>query len=259
MKKLMKILTKVVYTVVCFSVMLAVLIMGSLVTGSATGESPTYKPSEKVYLSLYIDYIGQKVKLSEVYELVVVVAFRNDEETQTKDMLVSFYAYEDIEDVKLSYSYRHLPIKAPYNPRDEQVYWNPQSTYEEFNEQVFIQSMLFYIYENDSEDFKNVTDPEQTDAYGEAAHKRAFHVDLRRLATVVTVNRGAICASAKVGYNLDYYEVEANRDTIYYATDGEYIAFSKVSADDAEAILTDTPAKPQSFWASLSDLFDGCD
>ena len=257
----MKILTKTIYTVVCFSVMLAVLIMGSLVTGSATGETLEYKPSEKIYVSLHIDYIGQKVKLSEVYYLGVLAGYRNDEETGEKDVRVAFYAKELSESSSLGFSTARLflPIAAYRYTGGEEVYYNPSSSYHPFGDTYYIQDRLFYLYEHDSEDFKKITNPENTDAYGEFAHVRGFSVDLRRLVTVDALSKGVFNLAVTVGYNQNDLGWESNRVSIYFATDGEYIAFSKVSADDAEAILTDTPAKPQSFWASLSDLFDGCD
>ena len=279
MKKILKIVNKTIYTVICFSVMFAVLMIGNSVTGSAMGEIQTYKPSENVYASLYIDYIGQKVKLSEVYYLTVRAGYRSDDETGGKNVRVAFYATELSESSSLGFEMarRYLPIAAYRYTGGEEVYYNPRSSYHPFSHENYIQDRLFYLYDHDSEDFKKVTNPENTDAYGESARVRRFSVDLRRLVTVETVSKGVFNLAVTLGHDQDDVEEESNRISIYFATDGEYIAFSKVSYEDAESILTGEPVKPTapsepsdnpskeppeetaSFWETISDFFDGCD
>ena len=89
--------------------------MFSIFTASnyaSVGELPT---SEDVYVSVYIDYIGEKVKLSDVYKLYVRVAFRNDVEDSEKDMRVMFLASVPLGDLT-----DFLPIAALRNVYIEQ-------------------------------------------------------------------------------------------------------------------------------------------
>ena len=75
------------------------------------------------------------------------------------------------------------------------------------------------------------------------------------------IPQGRMVVNVTTGYDLEYDEWGGAIDTVYYAVDGDYVAFSAESFDDAERILYGGFGY---LWRvtlpnTLNDLFDGCD
>ena len=99
-----------------------------------------------------------------------------------------------------------------------------------------------------------------------------FGVDLRSLGVIESVEVGSFALHTWISPDSTISFAERlTYKLVFYATDGEYVAFSDVSYEDAVAILTgdpaDEPAEPTtppesdspSFWQKIADFFDGCD
>ena len=121
---------------------------------------------------------------------------------------------------------------------------------------------LTITYDYGSEKFKQYTAPATVDAYGEKAHLLSYKIDLvdPNFGSKSSMH-GKIVALAYTGVDWDKFEQYGGEAIIYFMVDGDYIAFSAESLDDAERILY---GEFGYFWRVtvpefINDLFDGCD
>ena len=279
MKKLMKILQKTAFVILCFLLLPGIhLALNRVISSANMSEIEVHIPTT-CYVSMHIDYLGERVKCAAVDELEVTVAVRNDEERQEKDLKISFFAQ------KMPGNWE-LPV-AHFYEDDMAYYWARGGEWKPIDKGDYKAEAVYLFYNHNSDDILKYSSPTTEDVYGEKAHILLFKVRISNLISDNNeVKTGRICTYTETRYNLDHTEWGGGGETIYYATDGEYIAFSKVSYEDAESILTGEPVKPTapsepkppacepdepvddpvdepldcspSFWESLSDLFDGC-
>ena len=275
MKKLIKIIQKVLFSVVCFSLMTCIYFVLSPINASAT--PPTFDTPKTAYVSVYTPLIGKKVLLRDTPELFVTVGVRNEEETKQKDALLRFSAGSSDFDFHsspaggygnslpvLAYSFTY--IDSRYVDEKAYICWYNEDEgtddFFEFDENTYVQSFLFRIYEHGTDNFTRITEPKETDAYGELVHKTFFYVNLKSLAIATAENLecGSIGASVTTGYNLEDREQGGRSGGFYYATDGEYVAFSDASEEDAKAILTGIPVgePPEEPSEEPKGFFSGC-
>ena len=263
MKKLMKILQKTAFVILCFLLLPGIhLALNRVISSANMSEIEVHIPTT-CYVSMHIDYLGERVKCAAVDELEVTVAVRNDEERQEKDLKISFFAQ------KMPGNWE-LPV-AHFYEDDMAYYWARGGEWKPIDKGDYKAEAVYLFYNHNSDDILKYSSPTTEDVYGEKAHILLFKVRISNLISDNNeVKTGRICTYTETRYNLDHTEWGGGGETIYYATDGEYIAFSKVSYEDAESILTGEPVKPTtpsepdppasepSFWESLSDIFDGC-
>ena len=278
----MKKLLKLVFSIACFSIMIGIFsLFGTASDGNGTIGSievfTDYRP-RKVYVSVYTENMGKKIKLEDQNQFRFTVGLRNEEETQKKDVLLRVYGgVASTESVFPEF----LPIAnerdySCVDPDPVYVYVNYAKEYSRFRHGKYVNDILYKFYEHGTKDFSHLCAPNKEDSYGRAAQLIDFYIDLSRLAFVEEVTFGAIQANATVGYNLDYYDQGTGDDGISFVTDGEYVLFARshdaaVSAWNADSSnpippLSDEPPaedppaeEPRGFWATLADLFDGCD
>ena len=253
MKKHLK---KILFSIICFLLLPFLIVSINRVTGSANERPETVVTPTTCYASLHIDCLGERVRRSHISELDVTVAVRNDEKNSGKNLNVSFYVSDA----------RSVTTKievASYNAK-ENAYWGPKDSL--LAPAVYAEAVLNFYYDYGSERFAQYINPEMVDAYGEPAHLLYFKVNLLDERFDYTDSRlgapqGRIAVNVTTGYDLDVEEWGGAIDTVCYAADGDYIAFSAVSVDDAKRILYGDFGY---FWkvtfpARLKDLFDGCD
>ena len=247
---------KILFSIICFLLLPFLIVSINRVTGSANERPETEVIPTTCYASLHIDCLGERVKRSHISELDVTVAVRNDEKNSGKNLNVRFYVTDA----------RSVTAKievASYN-NEENAYWGPNDS--SLAPGVYKEEVLNFYYGYGSERFAQYVNPASVDAYGERAHILYFKVNLlddrfdytdQRLG----IPQGRIAVNVTTGYDLDVEEWGGAIDTVCYAADGDYIAFSAVSVDDAKRILYGDFGY---FWKvtfpnALNDLFDGCD
>ena len=256
MKKAINVFRKIIFCFLCFLLFPFLIISIGRITSSANERPETVATPTTCYASLHIDCLGERVQRSHISELDVTVAVRNDEKNSGKNLNVSFYVSDA----------RSVTTKievASYNAK-ENAYWEPKDSSLDFG--IYKDAMLNFYYDYGSERFSQYINPETVDAYGEPAHILYFKVNLLDERFDYTDQRlgipqGRIAVNVTTGYDLDDDEWGGAIDAVYYAADGDYIAFSAVSVDDAERILYGGFGY---FWRvtlpnTLNDLFDGCD
>ena len=279
MKKIMKILKKVVFAVVCFSLLPCTYSALAQIGASATPAAPIstnesdglsicYNPAE-CHVEVRIPEIGKRIALADLPEIYVEGTVHIGEEYREKDVIVCFGALVD------EGPYVHnLPVMCDKwfdTPVRYLSYDNRtgEESYPEFMMSVYMRSRLYYFFENGTSEFETITSSD-VDFY--------HYVDLTPLAAKKELTVGDICLYAKMRCNLinpnpdkdDNLDSSTSfvSDGIAIATDGDYIAFSYESVEDAKAILAGASSEPpenelvdepSSFWDKISDFFDGCD
>ena len=225
------------------------------------------EPDEYIHASIASDCIGKVYKISDLGQITVSASVSDEIESPENNVFVSFIPSN--RDHHLSMRY----IANSYDATPETVYigcWEDgERVLKEFAEGVYTQEWLTFYFENGSDDY--------TRFYNEGCHLKA-QVDIRALAALDSVETGSIAIRGCIDENFFYGNVDYRfgASCIFYASDGEYVAFSDVSNEDAIFILTgelpsdepsvedppaeDPPAEePRGFWATFIDLFNGCD
>ena len=254
MSKFKKIVVKFFVAITCFSLLPVLNCLLSQIRVSAC--SSDYVTPTTAYAAIDFDYIGKRVKLP-TEKIEVRASIRNDEETQAKDVKIRFgfatMSLSNDSDVELACL------------SEEEYYW--EGLEQERGEYVSIDTAhyknkgLCLFYENGSQEFEKLVNPTTVDAYGEKAHTILFGFQFSDLSDSIKKKRGTMYLYVITGYNLEYSEKGSGIAEIYYVTDGDYVAFSAESYDDAERILY---GEFGYFWKvtfpnTLNDLFDGCD
>lgn len=254
MKKAIKAFRKTVFCFLCFSLLPILSCLLSQIRVSAS--SPDYVLPTTAYAAIDFDYIGKRVKLP-TNKIEVRASIRNDEETQAKDVEIRFgFATmslsndSDVEVACLS---------------EEAYYWEwlepGRGEYVSIASAHYKNEGLYLFYENGSDGVKKLVNPTTVDAYGERAHTILFGFQFSDLSDNIKKKCGKMYLYVTTGYNLELSEMGGGSAEIYYVTDGDYVAFSAESYDDAERILY---GEFGYFWKvtfpnALNDLFDGCD
>jgi hypothetical protein len=252
-KKLKKLLQKIIFSVLCFSLMLSVFVYAD------SDPIPVPPLPDIGYVACDFEYYGQKVKLSDFSEFEVNVSFRQDKHIQD-DVMIFFLASRRLLDLACCDAEEEPMTETPPSLSMIRDGLSPIDADE------FVHGPIYCFYASGGDKIKKLSHPTTLDAFGEAAHVIRFKFRCPEDMKVSGIRLGFICANMITGYNLEYEQMGEENAYIYYATDGEYIAFSDVSMDDAEYIFTgvrkepaDALDEPRGFWATFADLFDGCD
>ena len=254
MSEFKKIVVKFFVAITCLSLLPILSCLLSQTRASAS--SPDYVTPTTAYAAIDFDYIGKRVKLP-TEKIEVRASIRNDEKTQAKDVEIQFgfakMGLSDDTDVKVACL------------SEEAYYWEwlepGRGEYVSIDTAHYKNKGLDLFYENGSDEFKKLANPTTVDAYGERAHTILFGFQFSDLSDSIKKKWGTMYLYVYTGYNLELSEVGSGGAEIYYVTDGDYVAFSAVSVDDAERILY---GEFGYFWKvtfpnTLNDLFDGCD
>ena len=254
MSKFKKIVVKFFVAITCFSLLPILSCLLSQTRASAS--SPDYVTPTTAYTAIDFDYIGKRVKLP-TEKIEVRASIRNDEETQDKDVEIRFgfatMSLSNDSDVKVACL------------SEEACYWDwlepGRGEYVSIDTAHYKSKGLSLFYENGSDGFEKLVNPTTEDAYGEKAHTILFGFQFSDLSDSIKKKCGTLYLYVTTGYNLEPSEMGGGSAEIYYVTDGDYVAFSAESYDDAERILYGDSGY---FWKVtfpkfLSDLFDGCD
>ena len=272
MIKIKRILTKCLAAVLGFVILPCIFAFGTSCAGTQPEDEDkticfpddsgifetVLKPDEYIHASIASDCIGKVYKISDLGQITVSASVSDEIESPENNVFVSFIPGNRYHHLSMRY------IANSYNAKPETVYIrfyeDKEVSIKEFVEGVYTQEWLTFYFENGSDDY--------TRFYNEGCFLKA-QVDIRALAALDSVETGEIHIRACIGDRLDGNEsYRFGGDTIFYASDGEYVAFSDVSDEDAIAMLTaeTTPPaeeppveKPRGFWATFADLFDGCD
>ena len=223
--------------------------------------TPTY--DEDISISVSFDYLGKKIKISEKNFIGVTYTAYDNAGPSDLNVLIIFKNW--MHELSESYLSQGYYGNGPSLEPDDNVCYvmGSHDELKEFPYRCFTQEPLCFYFENGSKEYNNFYN------YG---CEMNFYVDLRSLAVIESVEVGTlnlavfIPPDSTIGF-ADRYTT----NIVFYATDGEYVAFSDVSDEDAIAILTgdpaDEPAEPTtppesdspSFWQKIADFFDGCD
>ena len=129
---------------------------------------------------------------------------------------------------------------------------------------VYVHGPLFHYCNFFAKKYRQYSKPSTVDAFGEEAYLLHFKVDLMddRLDKISFYSSKCMVieATLTVGYDLDFEKQFYSYNSIYYAVDGDYIAFSDKSYEDAKRILLGDSGY---YWKVtvpefFSDLFAGC-
>ena len=271
MVKFKKILTKCLAAFLAFAILPCIFYALSIFDITVSAEQDaipdrnyeilTKEWDDDIHSSITTDYLGERLKLSECRTIPVTACVRDETDSPEKNVYISFFIDDS--------NPHHLSLRYHKKLSEEErtVYIcskkDGESVLEEFAEDAYTQEWLTFCFENGSEDYNRF--------YAEGC-VLGVTVDLRALAILESVETGSIFVRTCIAedfFHLGNYRVRSSG--IFYATDGEYVAFSDVSEEDAIAILTgelpgedppveDPPAdEPRGFWATLVDFFDGCD
>ena len=211
---------------------------------------------EDISISVSFDYLGERIKISENnYVNISYTVNDNAESPDPHNVLVRSttpYIY-----------HAYTPDRTDDNVCYIMPYKRGGTELKKFEAGVYTTEYLYFYFENGSEEYNEF--------YSNGCTFN-FSVDLRTLAAEEAIKvRGFILAVSTVPEASNRTVYRENKNFIALATDGEYVAFSDVSEEDAIAILTgelpgeeppveDPPAEePHGFWATLVDFFDGCD
>ena len=267
MNKFGKFIIKVIYTVICFSLVPCVLSIFNFVPVNADEDASTmYVPDPYFSVTVQTGVSGKKFKLSEKTHIQLTAYVRDNIESPKDDVYITFRSSTH----PLSYAYhcddRFYPedsVKKVYifghNADNE---WD----YREINTDTYTQDRLWFCFLNGSEEYEQF--------YTEGCQLR-LSVDLRALAVAESPESGSLAVTVRT---IDG-EYRSRSHGIYFATDGNYVAFSYESSEDAMAILmetndapavdNDTPVdiepphdahdEPRNFWSVFEDIFNGCD
>lgn len=220
--------------------------------------TPEY--DEDISISVSFDYFGEKIKISENnYVNISYTVNDNVESPDPHNVLVRsttpyiYHAYTPDRTDNVCYI-------MPYKRGGTEL--------KKFEAGIYTTEYLYFYFENGSEEYNKF--------YSDGC-TFDFSVDLRTLAADESIkNYAFILAVYTVPEATSGTFYRNNKDFIFLATDGEYVAFSDVSNEDAIFILTgelpsDEPSvedppveeppveEPRGFWATLADFFDGCD
>ena len=217
---------------------------------------------EDISISVSFDYIGEKIKISEKKYVNVSYTVNDNAESPELNVLVLFANGEH----DLSHAYKGF---YPHVNRDNVCYIiDHNKELKEFASRCYTQEYIYFYFENGSEEYN--------DFYSNGC-QFDFSVDLRSLAVIESVEASSFASAVLIVPDATSgYFYRDNSNGVFYATDGEYVAFSDVSEEDAIFILTgelpseeppveeppaeDPPTEePRGFWATFADLFDGCD
>ena len=254
MSKFKKIVVKFFVAITCLSLLPILSCLLSQIRVSAS--SPDYVLPTTAYAAIDFDYIGKRVKLP-TNKIEVRASIRNDEETQAKD-------------VEIKFGFAKMGLSGDTDVKvaclsEEAYYWEwlepGRGEYVSIDTAHYKNKGLYLFYENGSQEFEKLVNPTTVDAYGERAHTILFGFQFSDLSDSIKKKWGTMYLYVYTGYNLELSEVGSGGAEIYYVTDGDYVAFSAVSVDDAERILY---GEFGYFWRvtlpnTLNDLFDGCD
>ena len=211
---------------------------------------------EDISISVSFDHIGEKIKISE--NNYVDISYTVNDNAESPD------AHNVLVRSTTPYLYHaYTPDRT-----DNVCYIRPEKELKEFEAGIYTTEYLYFYFEKGSEEYNKF--------YSDGC-TFDFSVDLRTLAVDESIkNYAFILAVYTVPDATSGTFYRDNKDFIFLASDGEYVAFSDVSKADAIFILTgelpsdepsvedppaeDPPAEePRGFWATFADLFDGCD
>ena len=212
---------------------------------------------EDISISVSFDLLGERIKISEKKYVNVSYTVNDNAESPEFNVLVLFANGEH----DLSHAYKGF---YPHVNRDNVCYIiDHNKELKEFASRCYTQEYIYFYFENGSEEYN--------DFYSNGC-QFDFSVDLRSLAVIESVEASSFASAVLIVPDATSgYFYRDNSNGVFYATDGEYVAFSDVSEEDAIFILTgelpdedppaeDSPAEePRGFWATFTDLFDGCD
>ena len=240
-------------------------VLGTLSTSASSdvmGGNLYYHQDKFIFaeISLPNVNVGEKVELSEVVELEVYAHVQDtcDEEISSEDILINLAPY-------ISSKFTQLPIKYMSDVSKVGYYHYDRETNEYLflpsDPDVYTEESLMLLVENGSSSYESIK--------GAGVDLR-YKISLSPLLISTSVRTGTIGLVIKTGAELPSKFDRYKHDVVYVATDGEYVAFSDVSYEDAIFILTgelpddpwaeEPPAEePRGFWATFADLFDGCD
>lgn len=227
-------------------------------------DSGTHTYDEDISISVSFDYWGKKIKISE--KNTIGVTYTVYDNAGPSDLNVLIISHNRMPELlpRLYLSQGYFGNGPSIEPDDNVCYvLGSHQELKEFPKGCYTQEPLCLYFENGSEEYNNFYN------YGCEMY---FGVDLRSLAVIESVEVGNLNLAVFIppDSTISFAERDACKG-VFYATDGEYVAFSDVSYEDAVAILTgdpaDEPAEPTtppesdspSFWQKIADFFDGCD
>ena len=266
MIKVKKILTKCLAGILGFALLPSFyFVLGTLSTSASSdviGCNLSYHQDKFIFAEIFLQNVnvGEKVELSEVVELEVYAHVQDtcDEEISSEDILINFVPKSNI-------TFHEIPIKYMSDVSKVVYYHYDRETNEHLllpsDPDVYTEGSLMLLVENGSSSYESIK--------GAGVDLR-YKISLSPLLLATSVKTGTIGLVIHTGAELPSKFDRYKHDVVYYATDGEYVAFSDVSYEDAIFILTgelpddpwaeDPPAEePRGFWATFIDLFDGCD
>lgn len=223
-------------------------------TGIFESESDSWN-DEHIPISVSFDYFGKKIKLSEKKSVLISYTVKDIAAPTNLNVLIIFENGE----YDLAQSYRG---NGPDIKPDNICYvMGRAKELKEFPPLCYTQEPLCFYFENGCEEYN--------DFYRDGC-ELYFLVDLRSLGVIESVETSSFGLRVFITPDASYKFAERfTNDIVFYATDGEYVAFSDISEEDAKAILTGIPVEeppeeppveePRGFWATLADIFDGCD
>ena len=227
------------------------------------GGSGTQTYDEDISISVSFDYWGKKIKISE--KNIIGVTYTVYDNAGPSDLNVLIIFQNRMHELSRSYLSQAYVGNGPSIEPDDNVCYvmGKHDELKEFPKGCYTQEPLCLYFENGSKEYNNFYN------YG---CEMNFYVDLRSLGVIESVEAGAFGVHTFMPPDSTIsFTVRNAYKAVFYATDGEYVAFSDVSYEDAVAILTgdpaDEPAEPTtppesdspSFWQKIADFFDGCD
>ena len=184
------------------------------------------------YVAIDIDYIGEKVKLSELPELEVRLSVRKETNANIEILFTAGIPFgtTESESQGLTYGMQHLGVALVDDSETGG------------SEQIVPYTGRLRITSNyGDDDFEDYTDPESVDSFGEKAKILTCKVDLSKLAGLEgKLKTGIIESCVFTGYDLNLKEwkyMGYGSHKIHFFTDGEYIAFSQGSPEAAQRLI----------------------
>ena len=219
---------------------------------------------EDISISMSFDHLGKKIKISEnKYIDVSYTVNDNAESPDAHNVLVRCttpYLYHAYMGFFPHYTPDRIDNVCYIIPYEWDSSWYKEL--KEFEARMYTTEYLYFYFENGSEEY---------DKFYSKGCTFNFRVDLRTLAAEESITSSCfILAVSMVDDAISGITYRKNKNFVFWASDGEYVAFSDVSEEDAIFILTgelpdedppaeDSPAEePRGFWATFIDLFDGC-
>ena len=254
MKTIKRMSSKIVYTVLCFSLIVSMYSSLGVIKSGAT--LPTVDPLPiEAYVALDIDCIGEKLKLSEVSEIEVRLSVRNETNESIEIYFAAGFPHESSDLHLTAYSNRALLYVACLE--DKEIEAKKSWTSGEILPGAFDNAVLRIYSNNGDGDFKDYTDPQGVDAFGEKAKVITYKVNMSDMPELDgKLKIGMITSEVYTEYEAESYEDQGyGEHNIYFFTDGKHIAFSYDSPELAQRLVLGDFGY---FWKiAVPDFFNG--